>query len=67
VLLDESKGSLKISIVECVRDAESEWTELSSLEENRMHKAHSEYNRSPFVIWLNLLKEILVDNSLEGS
>jgi len=67
VLFNESEGSLKISIVECVRDAESEWTELSSLEEDRVHEAKSEYNRSPFVIWLDLLKEVLVDNSLEGS
>jgi hypothetical protein len=67
MLLNESERSLEISIVECVRDAESKWSELSSLHEDGVHEAESKHNGSPFVIRLNLLKEILVDNSLEGS
>ena len=67
MLLNEGQGGLKIGIVECVWDTESKWSELSSLKENGMHEAESEHNGSPFVIWLDLLKEVLVDNSLEGS
>ena len=32
-----------------------------------MHEAKSEHNRSPFVVWLNFLEEVLVNDSLEGS
>ena len=32
-----------------------------------MHEADGEHEGSPFVIWLNLFKEVLVDNCLESS
>jgi len=59
--------SLKISVVEFVRNTEAEGSELSSFLYARVQEANREDNRSPLIIWLNFLKEVLVDLSVECS
>jgi hypothetical protein len=66
VVLAIKEGSLKISSVELIGLAESERTEFPSLLDDGVQEAEGEDHRSPLVIWLDLLKEVLIDHGVEG-
>ena len=60
MLVEVKEGGLEIGIVEFVWDTESKGTELSSFLHNGVEEADGEDEGSPFVVWLDLLEEVLV-------
>ena len=64
VILNEHERSLQIRTVELVWNTEAQRSELSALIKDRVHETDSEDNVSPLLIWLNLLQEVLVDQSV---
>ena len=64
-MLEVHQGSLKIGVVELVRDTPSKWSEFSSLKNDWMEEGHDVDHGSP-VLMLNSLKEILGDQWGEG-
>jgi len=67
VVLNEDKRGLKIGRVELVWDTEAERSELSALIDDRVHEAESEDRLSPVLVRLDLLKEVLSDESVVSS
>jgi len=67
VLVQEAERCFQVRGVEFVRDAETEWTELPALLDDRVEEANSEHERSPFVVRLYLLEEVRVDSGVKGS
>jgi hypothetical protein len=63
VLLDVEEGGFQVGVVELVSNTEAKWAELTALLDNRVLEAHHVDHGSPFLVGLNLLKEVLVDNS----
>lgn len=67
MLVDEKQRGFHITIVEFVWHAEAEWAVLSTLDHDGVHKANGEDNVSPSVGGFDLLKEVSVDLSVEGT
>lgn len=64
VFLNEHKGGFQVRVVEFVRNAPAQRTELSSLDDNRVKEANCEDHSSP-VGTLNLIQELLSDECCE--
>lgn len=67
MFVNEKHRSLKIGVVEFIGNAETKWSELSSLLYAGVEEADREDKGSPLVVWFDLLKEVLVYHSVEGS
>lgn len=67
MLLHVEQRGIEIRSIELIRHREADRTELPSLLDNRVQEADSESEGSPLFIRLDLLNEVLVDYSVEGS
>jgi len=65
VLLQVEEGGIEIRRVELVRQRETNGSELSALLDNRVQEASSVGQHTPFLVRLDLLKEILVNHCAE--
>jgi len=63
VLLNVEEGCLQIRVIELIGNTEAKRTELTALLNNGVHEAKIEDHCSPLFVRLDLLEEVLIDNS----